>query len=475
MRRAPKIPDKITVGRLRTREKFPYFTAMLMSLFPVESPGLGTVAVDRFGRLYWDPDFLAKTSDADMVPVLLHETLHLYLRHHQRLLEALEDPFLAKCAELGKECAVNTIITQSGLTCGKDWVTPERFGLPPGLVTEQYYHRLQEILKRDGQQQPKGGKGSEQGAGPGRNQAGGGQGGRENDGDSATPSPQDHGHQQQTGGPRKSDTEDSRGPDRSQGQGGSAHDGRQRPWEEGPPPDRSQTPIPGQDQAPPGYDPGELEVLIEHASQQIEEHERQKGRGSVPGSLSRYAKGILHPTVSPVTRLSSMLRHSLSTSPGFGLFTYRKPSRRQPPGGAILPRHQRPVPDLLFIGDTSGSMHQRDLALVLGTVADVARSLCIRLEVWTGDTHVASVQKVLRPEEIHLVGGGGIDMRAMILAAMERRPRPPEVILVATDGLTPWPQKPVEAKVMACLTRKSRAHRVPAWIQTVVLRPEDED
>lgn len=143
MRRTPKIPDKITVGRLRTRERFPYFTAMLMSLFPVEAPGLGTVAVDRFGRLYWDPDFLAKTSDAEMVPVLLHETLHLYLRHHQRLLEALEDPFLAKCAQLGKECAVNTIIAQSGLTCGQDWVTPERFGLPPGLVTEAYYDRLQ--------------------------------------------------------------------------------------------------------------------------------------------------------------------------------------------------------------------------------------------------------------------------------------------------------------------------------------------
>jgi len=98
-----------------------------------------------------------------------------------------------------------------------------------------------------------------------------------------------------------------------------------------------------------------------------------------------------------------------------------------------------------------------------------------KLEVWTGDTHVASVQKVFRPEEVHLVGGGGTDMRAMIQAAMERRPKPPEVILVATDGLTPWPEKPVETKVMACLTRKSRADRVPGWIETVVLRPEDED
>jgi predicted metal-dependent peptidase len=172
-----------------------------------------------------------------------------------------------------------------------------------------------------------------------------------------------------------------------------------------------------------------------------------------------------------------MLRHAMIATYGFGQFTYRKASRRQSPGGAIPPRHQKPVPDLVVLGNTSGSMNHRDLGMVLGVVAGVSRRLGTngKLEVWTADTHVASVQKVFRPEEVHLVGGGGTDMRAMILSVMERRPKPPEVILVATDGVTPWPEKPVEAKVMACLTRKSRAKRVPEWIETVVLRPEDED
>ena len=181
--------------------------------------------------------------------------------------------------------------------------------------------------------------------------------------------------------------------------------------------------------------------------------------------------------MSPVKRLASMLRHAMSATYGFGQFTYRKPSRRQPPGGAILPRHQKPVPDLLVLGDTSGSMNDRDLGMVLGVVADVSRRLGVNgtLEVWTGDTHVGSVQKVFRPEEVKLVGGGGTDMAAMIQAAMERRPKPPEVILVATDGYTPWPERQVDAKVMACLTRQAKAERVPSWIETVVLRPEDKE
>ncbi len=71
MKRKPNIPDQITVARLRAREKLPYFTSLLMSLYPVESPGIGTMAVDKYGRLYWDPEFLAKTPDAELVPVVV--------------------------------------------------------------------------------------------------------------------------------------------------------------------------------------------------------------------------------------------------------------------------------------------------------------------------------------------------------------------------------------------------------------------
>jgi predicted metal-dependent peptidase len=216
-----------------------------------------------------------------------------------------------------------------------------------------------------------------------------------------------------------------------------------------------------------------MEILVEHAARQIEEHERQKGIGSMPGGLSRHARKVLHPAVDPVDQLAAKVRFAVAATYGYGDYTYRKPSRRQPPGGALLPCHRRPIPSVLVIADTSGAMGEKDLGLALGVIARVIRKLPDPrgVEVWTGDTHVETTQHVFRPEQVMMRGGGGTDMRAMILEAMER-PKVPDVVLVVTDGWTPWPASPVRARVIACLTRKDAAERVPPWIDRVILYPE---
>lgn len=514
------IPDKISVARLRAGDRCPYFNSLLMSLVPVERPAVGTMAVDRYGRLYYNPAFLDATTDDDMVPAMLHEVLHIYLRHHDRLIDALDTPFLAKCAELGKECAVNTIVEQTGFCVPKEWITPKRFELPPGLATEEYYDALQAKLvpppspaQQGGSQghqngdddddseldaggsggdgegdasTPQGGDDSrDAGSGsrsgdpgigrPGSPEDGPGDGGRGGDGDqpgAGEPTRQGVGGR---GESNQDDGEDGDGDcsahgdgpsDRARGTGGSSHDGRQRPWEDPPPAGKGSTP---------GYEHGELEVLVEHVSAQIEEWEGSHGQGSLPGGLAREARQILHPTVDPVKQLSSMLRHAMSSTYGFGEFTYRRPSRRQPSGGAVLPCHRQPVPSLLVIADTSGSMGDRDLSLALGVVDRVVRKLPDPrgVEVWTGDTQLATCQKVFRPEQVKMAGGGGTDMDALICEASERK-NPPEIILVATDGHTGWPGKPTGPKVLACLTRKRTEASVPDWIERVVLRPEDD-
>jgi hypothetical protein len=94
------------------------------------------------------------------------------------------------------------------------------------------------------------------------------------------------------------------------------------------------------------------------------------------------------------------------------------------------------------------------------------------LRVLAGDTAVACAKNVFRPEQVELSGGAGTDMAAMIEAACDERPAP-KAILVVTDGYTGWPDEPVAPWVVACLTRASRAARVPTWIDTVVLNPEN--
>ena len=73
--------------------------------------------------------------------------------------------------------------------------------------------------------------------------------------------------------------------------------------------------------------------------------------------------------------LLAKVKYAVGCTSGFGDFTYRKPNRRQPQGGALLPAHVKPIPRVTVIVDTSGSMGQSDLALALGVIGNSLRSL----------------------------------------------------------------------------------------------------
>jgi predicted metal-dependent peptidase len=82
---------------------------------------------------------------------------------------------------------------------------------------------------------------------------------------------------------------------------------------------------------------------------------------------------------------------------------------------------------------------------------------------------VHTVQRVFDPRQVKLVGGGGTDMRVGIDAALKLRPRP-HVIIVLTDGYTPWPSSPPrDVKVIAGIIDNPNAD-APSWITTVPIR-----
>ena len=71
--------------------------------------------------------------------------------------------------------------------------------------------------------------------------------------------------------------------------------------------------------------------------------------------------------------------------------------------------------------------------------------------------------------DVRLAGGGGTDMRVGIRAAHQQRPRP-DVIVVFTDGHTPWPDAPPpgSAMIAALLGRDRRdLPPTPAWATRV--------
>jgi predicted metal-dependent peptidase len=72
-------------------------------------------------------------------------------------------------------------------------------------------------------------------------------------------------------------------------------------------------------------------------------------------------------------------------------------------------------------------------------------------------------------DQVRLVGGGGTDLRVGIGAAEASRPRP-DVVIVLTDGLTPWPERPGRARlVVALIGGAAAAPSVPAWATTVLV------
>ena len=71
-----------------------------------------------------------------------------------------------------------------------------------------------------------------------------------------------------------------------------------------------------------------------------------------------------------------------------------------------------------------------------------------RLHVHGTDLH--AVSRVTSGQQIALAGGGGTDMRVGIQSALALRERP-GVVIVLTDGLTPWPKEPASCRLIAVL------------------------
>jgi predicted metal-dependent peptidase len=91
------------------------------------------------------------------------------------------------------------------------------------------------------------------------------------------------------------------------------------------------------------------------------------------------------------------------------------------------------------------------------------------LQVLACDAAVGAKTRVRRVEDVQLVGGGGTDMRVGIAAAEAALPRP-AVVVVLTDGMTPWPDRPTRARlVVAIIGDHAAAEHVPAWATTVLV------
>jgi predicted metal-dependent peptidase len=195
-----------------------------------------------------------------------------------------------------------------------------------------------------------------------------------------------------------------------------------------------------------------------------------KQAGTVPAGLMRWAQAVLSAKVDWRRVLAAELRRGLNDVSGAVDYSYRRPSRRSgSSAGVILPALRRPVPEVAIVCDTSGSMTDDLLAEALAEVQGILRGVGVRdrgVRVLACDVVVHAARRVASASQVELVGGGGTDMGAGIAAAARGHPRP-GVIVVLTDGYTPWPPEPPKGCTVVVGLLGIDSPPAPGWARSV--------
>ncbi|MBA3019613.1 VWA-like domain-containing protein [Propionicimonas sp.] len=216
-------------------------------------------------------------------------------------------------------------------------------------------------------------------------------------------------------------------------------------------------------------DPAAGDMVRRRVAAAVREALEGVGRGSVPAGMARWAQGVLAPPVIGWDRLlASAIRRGIGDRAGRVNYTYRRPSRRQVPG-IVRPAMRAPLVRVSVVVDTSGSMSQSDLDAAMGEVGGVLRSSGVArdgLRLVSCDAAAATSRRVRQVSSVELVGGGGTDMRVGIAAAESDRPAP-DVVIVLTDGDTPWPDAPGRAHLICAVISRQEPDDTPEWATTV--------
>jgi len=231
--------------------------------------------------------------------------------------------------------------------------------------------------------------------------------------------------------------------------------------------------VPGElnagDNSAAGVSEVEAKVIRRAVATAVGEHSTT--HGNVPGALQRWARQELEPKVDWRRVLAAQLRASVAVITEGTDYTYMRFSRRSSAVPDIrLAGMFRNLPKVAVVVDTSGSMSPQDLDQVLSETQGILRSCGVAEDSITllmVDTEVTVTKKIDRLPDKLTYSRGGTDMRVGIKAATQLMPRP-DLVIVLTDGYTPWPQHPPRATtVMAAIIGPTIDDLdIPDWMPT---------
>lgn len=470
---------RLNAARVVASERQPYLSIALFSMVPVRVEGLGTMASDDKWRLYYDPQTIMGWSVEELAGVLLHEVGHCIRGHSERFQSMIGEPKrYGKIFNIAGDSVINADLKDSNIPLPEgavyvDTLVAQGYDISRTMSAEQIYSIIKDKAEKEActcggdpnpeQQDENGEQNSPD------NQNGDSENGKsENDksNEKGESKPGDNEEQNSNSGAGEPDPNC---PVHGTPKGwdcGSGADGIPRDYE-----------VEG-DKVDAGIDSDRADIIRQKVATEIANH--SKNRGDVPAGLERWAKEILDPTVDWRRELASIVRRSFAQVAGVRDYTYKRPSRRDSSirslgQNIVLPAMRQPAPPKVSIViDTSGSMSDNMLSWALSETQGVLRSLGSSgrsVKVISCDAQ-ATTQRVSKLGQINLSGGGGTDMRVGIDAAMKDRDKP-DVVIVLTDGYTPWHDEPLKgATLIVGLTEEGAAKSVPEWARVVHIAQE---
>lgn len=386
---------KFQAIRLKAISVAPYLATGIWSMHPVETDQVPTMGVDKYWRLYYNPERLDEWTTEQAATVILHEVWHLLREHPQRATNLGIDPedrsfenfYKARVWNIAADCELNDDLRGEGHPLPDGCVFPEQFNLLENLTAEEYYEKI--FDEKDMQEQGKNLQKMLKKLG------------------------------KELGDSGNCPTDPMGGND------GSGAGGLKGEWELDP-----------DDSENPGTADGMGELIRQQTAHDIETHE--KNVGNVPGHAKRWAKSRLNPKIDWRRRLAAIVRGTIQQAAGMMDYSYCRPSRRQSVfPKVILPTMRGPKPSVGVVIDTSGSMGQDDLEMALSEIHGIVKATESDIFVTSCDTKAYDVQKVFSADQITLSGGGGTNMVPGMELVAEQKV---SICVVLTDGYTPpWP------------------------------------
>lgn len=415
-----KIESKIKVGLATLYKIFPFLGPAIYAIELIEKREAKTIGIDKYFRIYYNPEFIDTLSDLNLVGVLFHEISHVILMHFKRLVN-----YPVIIANIAADLEINQVVREAGLSLPDDALFPEKFQFENHLLAEEYAELL---IKKCAPPCLQGGEKNCENCIVVKIAGGMGMNGdcpKLNEGSGVT--------------------------------------GREAEWEVG------------------GIGNGYSETRITNISNEIigklkEGNTKSIGRGA--GFLPRVVDYLLQSQIDWKRELKAVIiKIKDEVTRGKADLSRVIPSKRSFATGCVYPGLVKPLIKIGFLVDTSASMDNDEVAQGMTEAVALAKKIGCEVYVWQGDDSLKDPKPVVfskwKIPKFTLRGYGGTAMDKCLKQISELPwARKLSAMIVFTDGLTRWPEENImRMPVYVVLSTHLLLVRslVPTWVKKVIL------